>query len=49
MTRNTLYGVVGILTILVVALAAYLVYEQQKAPGLQIKVDSQGIQVDGNG
>jgi hypothetical protein len=49
MTRTTLYGVVGILTLLVVVLAAYLLYEQQKQPRLEIKVDNQGIQVNGNG
>jgi hypothetical protein len=49
MSRNGLYGLVGVLLIAVVALGGYLVYQQNQKPGLEITVDKSGIQVNGNG
>jgi len=49
MTRSSLYIVVALLAVLVVGLAGYLVYQQTQQPSLEIRVDDQGIKVDGNG
>lgn len=49
MTRNGLYALIGILVIIVVALGGYMLYQQSQQPSLEIKVDSNGIQVNGNG
>ena len=49
MNRNTLYTVIGVLVIAVVALGGYLIYDQQQKPQLTIQVDKSGIQVNGNG
>lgn len=49
MNRNGLYLLIGILLVAVVGLGGYLIYEQQTQPGLAIKVDENGIQVNGNG
>ena len=47
--RNGLYALIGILAIVVVALGGYLLYQQSRQPGLEIKLDSNGLQVNGNG
>ena len=49
MSRNGLYALIGILAIIVVALGGYMLYQQSQKPSLEIKVDSNGIQVNGNG
>ena len=49
MSRNGLYALIGILAIIVVALGGYMLYQQSQRPSLEIKVDSNGIQVNGNG
>lgn len=49
MSRNGLYGLVGLLLIAVVALGGYLVYQQQQQPQMSITVDKSGIKVNGNG
>lgn len=49
MTRNGLYTLIGILMVAVVALGGYMLYQQSQQPSLQVRVDSNGIQVDGNG
>ena len=49
MNRNGLYALVGILAIIVVGLGGYMLYQQSQEPKLEIKVDSNGIQVNGNG
>lgn len=49
MSRNGLYALIGILAIIVVALGGYMFYQQSQQPSLEIKVDSKGIQVNGNG
>ncbi len=49
MTRNGLYTVIGVLVVAVLALGGYLIYQQSQQPSLQVRVDSNGIQVDGNG
>lgn len=49
MSRNGLYTLVGILAVVVIALGAYLIYQQQQEPSLEIRLDSNGLQVNGNG
>jgi hypothetical protein len=49
MTRNGIYGVLGVFALVIVLLAAYVVYQQQTRPQLEVRVDSTGIQVNGNG
>jgi hypothetical protein len=48
-SRNGLYALIGILAIIVIALGGYMLYQQSQKPSLEIKVDSNGIQVNGNG
>jgi len=49
MSRNGLYALVGLLAIIVIGLGGYMLYQQSQQPSLEIKVDSNGIQVNGNG
>lgn len=48
-SRNGLYALIGALLIVVAGLAAYMVYQQSQQPALEIKLDSNGLQVNGNG
>ncbi|WP_192895668.1 hypothetical protein [Arsenicitalea aurantiaca] len=48
MSRNTLYLVIGVLVAAVIVFAIYT-YQQQTRPGLEIRVDEQGLSVEGNG
>jgi hypothetical protein len=48
MTRSSLYFVVIALAVLAVGLAGYIVYQQNQQPSLEIKVDGNGIKIDGN-
>ena len=49
MSRNTLYALIGVLAVAVVAFGIYYFYQEQQKPGLEIKVNEQGISIDGNG
>ena len=49
MSRNTLYGVIAILVIALVAFGIYTYQQQQAQPGIEVRVDEQGISIDGNG
>jgi hypothetical protein len=49
MSRNSLYGVIAILVIALVAFGIYTVQQQQARPGIEVRVDEQGISIDGNG
>ena len=48
MSKNTLYLVIGVLAVVVVAFGIYYFYQQTQKPSLEIRVDGQGITVDGN-
>lgn len=48
MSRNALYGVISILVIALVAFATYTYQRQQAGPSLDVRVDEQGISIDGN-
>ncbi|GEM_PF-2236746 len=49
MNRSGLYTLIGVLVVAVLALGGYMLYQQSQQPSLQVTVDSNGIQVDGNG
>lgn len=49
MTRNGLYVLVGVLLVAVIGLGVYIYQQQQMQPALEIKVNEQGISVEGNG
>lgn len=49
MSRNGLYALIGLLAIIVIGLGGYMLYQQSQQPSLEIKVDSNGIKVSGNG
>ena len=48
MNRNGLYAVIAILLVAVVGFGIYT-YQQQTRPGIEVRVDEQGISIDGNG
>jgi hypothetical protein len=48
MSRNGLYLVIAALLIAVVGFGIYT-YQQQNRPGVEVRVDNNGISIDGNG
>jgi uncharacterized protein HemX len=48
LTRNGLYALVVILVV-VISGVGYYAYQQSQKPALQVKVDSNGLQINGNG
>jgi uncharacterized protein HemY len=48
MNRNGLYLVIAVLLVAVVGFGIYT-YQQQNRPGINVRVDEQGISVNGNG
>ncbi len=48
MRTNTLYLIIGALIVAVVALGIYVYREQSRPDGVEIKVNEQGISVEGN-
>jgi len=48
MSRNGLYAVIAILVIAVAAFAIYT-YQQETRPGVEVRLDEQGLSIDGNG
>ena len=48
MTRNSLYLLIGALLVVAIGLGIYI-YNEQTKPGLEIRVDQNGLTVDGNG
>ena len=49
MSRNALYAVIAVLAVIVVGFGIYYVYQESRKPALEIKVNEQGISVNGNG
>lgn len=47
MNRSGLYAVIAILVIAVVGFGIYT-YQQQNKPALEVRVDGQGLTVNGN-
>ena len=48
MTRNSLYLLIGALLVVAIGLGVYI-YNEQNKPRLEIRVDQNGLTVDGNG
>ena len=48
MSRNGLYLVIALLLIVVVGFGIYI-YQQQNRPGVEVRVDNNGISINGNG
>ncbi len=49
MSRNTLYAVIAVLAVAVAGFAIYYFYQESQKPGLEIRLDDNGISVNGNG
>ncbi|MCS6758710.1 MAG: hypothetical protein MO852_06525 [Candidatus Devosia euplotis] len=49
MNRNGLYTVIAILLIAVVGFGIYTYQHQEARPGIEMRVDEQGVSIDGNG
>ena len=49
MTRNSLYLVIAVLAVIIVGIGGYMAYQQTQKPALEIKVDGNGIKINGNG
>jgi uncharacterized protein HemX len=49
MSRNGLYAVIAVLLIVIVGYGIYSYQQQQAQPGIEVRVDEQGISIDGNG
>ena len=48
MSRNSLYALIGLLAVIVVAFAIYYFYQESQKPALEVRIDEQGISVDTN-
>nr|WP_295891354.1 hypothetical protein [uncultured Devosia sp.] len=49
MSRNGLYVVIAILLIAIVGFGVYTYQQQQARPGIEVRIDEQGVSIDGNG
>jgi hypothetical protein len=47
MNRNALYAVIAVLAVIVVIFGVYT-YQQQNRPGVEVRVDENGLSVQGN-
>lgn len=48
MSRNGLYAVIAILLVAVVGFGIYTYQQQQAQPSLEVRIDGQGVSIDGN-
>jgi len=46
MSRNGLYALIGILLVALIGVSVYA-YQQQQKPSLEIKLDNNGLKVNG--
>ena len=49
MNRNGLYAVIAILLVAVVGFGIYAWQQEQARPGVEVRIDEQGVSIDGNG
>ncbi|SFV38379.1 hypothetical protein SAMN05216456_3386 [Devosia crocina] len=49
MSRNGLYAIVAVLAVAVIGFAIYTYQQQQAQPSLEVRIDQQGVSIDGNG
>lgn len=48
MSRNTLYVLLGALVVIVIGFGIYAYQQETKPSGVQIKLDEQGLSIEGN-
>ena len=48
MSRNALYATITILVVALLAFGIYTYQQNQAKPGIDIRVDEQGVSIDGN-
>lgn len=48
MNRNSLYLIVGVLAVAVIALGIYVIREESKPDGVEIRLDENGLSVEQN-
>ena len=49
MSRNGLYAVIAILMVAIIGFGIYSYQQQQARPGIEVRIDEQGVSIDGNG
>ena len=49
MTSNGLYAVIAILMVAIIGFAIHTYQQQQARPGIEVRIDEQGVSIDGNG
>jgi uncharacterized protein HemX len=49
MNSNGLYAVIAILMVAIIGFAIYTYQQQQARPGIEVRIDEQGVSIDGNG
>ena len=49
MNRNGLYVVIAILMAAIIGFGIYAYQQQQARPGIEVRIDEQGVSIDGNG
>jgi len=48
MSRSGLYLVIGLLVVIIIG-GGYYLYQESQKPSLEIRLDEQGLSIDGNG
>ena len=49
MNRNGLYVVIAMLMAAIIGFAIYTYQQQQARPGIEVRIDEQGVAIEGNG
>jgi len=49
MSRNGLYAVIAILLVAIIGFGIYTYQQQQARPGIEVRINEQGVSIDGNG
>jgi uncharacterized protein HemX len=49
MSRNGLYAVIALLLVAILGFGIYTYHQQQARPGIEVRIDEQGVSIDGNG
>jgi uncharacterized protein HemX len=48
MSRTGLYALIAVLLVVVIGFGIYTYQQQQSQPGVEIRVDEEGLSIDGN-
>lgn len=49
MSRNGLYAMIAVLLVAIIGFGIYTYQQQQARPGIEVRIDEQGVSIDGNG